>query len=75
MTARVLMPADADAAIDGERRADRDVRCVRDGFAGPDQLLLGVLDTLEADGTFVRSTPRLRGYLRRVQKLLEARRP
>jgi hypothetical protein len=72
MTARILMPADADALIDGEKRAKRDERCVRDGFAGPDQYLHGVLDALEVDGVRVKATARLRGYLRHIQKLAEA---
>jgi hypothetical protein len=68
VTARILVPHEATDVIDGEKRADRDGRCIVDGFAGPDHLLLGVLDVLEADGVCVKATARLRGYLRRVQK-------
>lgn len=75
MSARVTVTDDALAAVDGERRALRTIRCIEDGMAlSRDLLMHEVQDTLAADGVYVKATPRLRGFLRAVAKRLEGAR-
>lgn len=71
MTARLLQPDPVAEALAGERAAQRDLQAVRDGFAHADTLLFGVADALAADGSPIRGTPRLRAYLRAIQKHIE----
>ncbi len=72
MSARVAVPEDALAAIDGERRAKRAIRCIEHGMAlTPDSLLHEALDALAVDGEHPKVTPRLRAFMRAVSKRLE----
>jgi hypothetical protein len=77
MTARLDLPdsigAVAEHAAAASNAGKRDVRAVRDKFAGPDHLMLGLLDQLEAEGRVLAPSPRMRAYLRELQKAIEGR--
>ena len=73
MTARVLLPEHADEAIAGERAALRVLRRIRDGLGTGDELLGELRDVVLDDGNNVPATPRLRAFLRTIQKRIEGR--
>jgi hypothetical protein len=64
------------SAIEGERAAREVLEQIADGSALPDMLLLRMLDLQAEDrgGAYVPPTPRVRAFLRAVQRRLEARR-
>lgn len=64
------------SAVEGERAAREVLEQIADGSALPDMLLLRMLD-LQADdrgGAYVPPSPRVRAFLRALQRRLEARR-
>ncbi len=73
MTARVLLPEHAEDAIAGERAALRVLRRIRDGLGTGDELLGELRDVVLDDGNNVPATPRLRAFLRTIQKRIEGR--
>lgn len=64
------------SAVEGERAAREVLEQIADGSALPDMLLLRMLDLQAEDrgGAYVPPTPRVRAFLRAVQRRLEARR-
>lgn len=64
------------SAVEGERAAREVLEQIADGSALPDMLLLRMLDLQAEDrgGAYVPPTPRVRAFLRAVQRQLEARR-
>ena len=69
MSARLDIPCDALAAVDGEKRA---IRCAEHGMAlSPDHLLHELQDAFAVDGQYVKPTPRVRGFMRAIAKHLE----
>jgi hypothetical protein len=64
------------SAVEGERAAREVLAQIADGSALPDALLLRLLDLQAEDrgGAYVPPTPRVRAFLRAVQKRLEASR-
>ena len=72
MSAGVNIPQDALDAVDGDKRAQRAIRCIVDGMAmSPDHLLHEVQDVLATDAVYVKATPRLRAFVRALAKRLE----
>jgi hypothetical protein len=75
MSALVSLPDDALAAVDGDKRAKRAIRCVEHGMAlSPDHLLHELQDVIAADGAYLNATPRMRGFMRAIGKRLEGKR-
>lgn len=73
MTARVHLGEHIDTALAGERAAHRVLRRIRDGIGTGDELLGELRDVVHDDGHNVVATPRLRAFLRVVQKAIEVR--
>ena len=75
MSAPVNTPADALAAVDGDRKAKRAIRCIEDGKApSPDHLLHEIQCAIAVDGAYLKPTPRLRAFMRAIAKRLEGAR-
>jgi hypothetical protein len=64
------------SAVEGERAAREVLEQIAADSALPDALLLRLLDLQAEDrgGAYVPPTPRVRAFLRAIQKRLEARR-
>ena len=72
MSVRGTIPHDALDAVDGDKRAQRAIRCVEVGMAmSPDYLLKELQDVRASDAVYVKATPRLRGFMSALAKRLE----
>jgi hypothetical protein len=58
--------------IDGQRRAERPLRTLRERLAPADLLLFDLLAAFEADGKTLAPSPTVRAFVRTVAKFIEA---